>query len=270
LFIKTQIGLKEYKLDTGSAIDISIPLIFNGEQPNAFGVEKASSKAYMSDDFIGDTSLGGSCNFEKYVLIPHCNGTHTECVGHISYEKIFINDTLRDLLIPSTLISVKPENANETPDSYNPWKEDGNMLITRKGLMQSLENADKDFLQGLIIRTLPNSGEKKSMRYFNNNAPFFSQETMAYILSLDVNHLLVDLPSVDRMFDQGKMTAHHIFWNVPHGSHRVDKDNHSSKTITEMIYVPDAVMDGKYMLNLQITSFAADASPSRPLLMKLT
>jgi hypothetical protein len=35
-------------------------------------------------------------------------------------------------------------------------------------------------------------------------------------------------------------------------------------TITEMIYVPDNVADGSYLLNLQIAS--NDASPSKPVL----
>jgi hypothetical protein len=41
-----------------------------------------------------------------------------------------------------------------------------------------------------------------------------------------------------------------------------------TSTITELIYVPNAVEDGRYLLNLQIAPFAADASPSRPLLFK--
>jgi hypothetical protein len=36
-------------------------------------------------------------------------------------------------------------------------------------------------------------------------------------------------------------------------------------TITEMIYVPDNVADGSYLLNLQI-AFENDASPSKPVL----
>ena len=38
------------------------------------------------------------------------------------------------------------------------------------------------------------------------------------------------------------------------GSHEVDKANHSLNTITEMIYVPDSVKDGNYILNLQIAA----------------
>lgn len=98
---------------------------------------------------------------------------------------------------------------------------------------------------------------------------FLSIEAAKYIHSLGVKHLLLDVPSVDRTFDEGKLTAHHIFWNVKQGSHEVDGDNYSLKTITEMIFVPDGITDGRYLLNLQIAPFVSDASPSRPLLFSL-
>jgi hypothetical protein len=36
-----------------------------------------------------------------------------------------------------------------------------------------------------------------------------------------------------------------------------------------MIYVPDEISDGEYLLNLQIAPFVSDASPSRPVLFKI-
>ena len=99
--------------------------------------------------------------------------------------------------------------------------------------------------------------------------PFFSIEAMEYIVSLNIEHLLIDIPSVDRTFDEGKLTAHHIFWNVKQVSHEVDIINHSLKTITEMIYAPDEINDGNYILNIQIPDFVADAAPSRIMLYKV-
>ena len=37
-------------------------------------------------------------------------------------------------------------------------------------------------------------------------------------------------------------------------------------TITEMIFVPNEIRDGLYLLNLQTTSFDLDASPSKPVI----
>src|SRR3954465_7746792 len=100
-----------YRTRPDDAIDISIPLRFNGPQPNAFGVEPASSTACQYGDLVGDTRRGGSCNFEQITLIPHCNGTHTECVGHITNERISIRGCLVDVFISAGLISVEPTRA---------------------------------------------------------------------------------------------------------------------------------------------------------------
>ena len=43
---------------------------------------------------------------------------------------------------------------------------------------------------------------------------FFSIDAMEYIVSLGVEHLLVDTPSVDRLLDEGNLSAHNIFWET--------------------------------------------------------
>jgi hypothetical protein len=77
------------------------------------------------------------------------------------------------------------------------------------------------------------------------------------------------LPSVDREEDQGKLLAHKAFWNVKN-TQELNPDARLSCTITELIFVPDAIQDGTYLLNLQIASFENDASPSKPVLYALT
>jgi hypothetical protein len=72
-----------------------------------------------------------------------------------------------------------------------------------------------------------------------------------------IRHLLLDLPSVDREEDGGQLLAHKAFWQYPHNT-RTDA------TITEMVYVPNELRDGLYLLNLQTISLDLDASPSKP------
>ena len=261
--IKFELNNREYNCNTFKPIDLSIPLLFNQEQPNTYNVARASAKAYSTGEFIGDTRLGGGCNFEEYRLIPHCNGTHTECVGHISLERIAVNSILKESFIPSTLITVNPEKAFDTNDIYIPEKSEEDMMITKFLLSEKLEFADRDFLEGLIIRTLPNSDSKKYRRYMDYLPPFFSIDAMEYIRKLNVKHLLMDIPSVDRAFDDGKLSTHHIFWDIPMDSKEADIHDHSMNTITEMIYAPDEVEDGLYLMNIQIPDFVSDAAPSR-------
>jgi arylformamidase len=257
MIISLKIGERTFQIDSKEPLDLSIPLIFNGPQPNAYGVEPATSTACEYGDLFGDTRRGGSCNFERVSLIPHCNGTHTECVGHITNERISVRDCLRDVFIPAMLISLKPEGMEESDD----------LLITRK----SLEAADGVVLSehALIIRTLPNDASKLTRKYGDVIPPFFTTEAIEYIVELEVKHLLVDLPSIDRIYDEGKLLNHRIFWNVEKGSFEVNEKTRMNATITELIYVPNEIEDGEYLLNLQIAPFASDASPSRPLLFKI-
>jgi len=269
MIFSVEINNRVYKIDSENPIDISIPLNFNGAQPNAYGVEKASSKPCQTGELTGDTRRGGSCNFEEYKFIPHCNGTHTECVGHITDERISIYKSLTDSFIPAMLVSVLPENASQTKETYAVKLNAEDRLITKKFLRNVLENADANWLDSLIIRTLPNDESKKTRAYMENLPPFFSTEAISYIAEKGVKHLLVDMPSIDRAFDEGKLSNHRIFWNVEPESRAPGKASLIHNTVTEMIYAPGEIKDGAYLLNLQIASFAADASPSRPLLFKI-
>lgn len=258
---KISIDSTSYEIDLARPIDISIPLDFYGPQPSAYGVEPASSTACESGDLVGDTRRGGSCNFESITLIPHCNGTHTECVGHITNERISLRDCLRDVFMLAVLASVEPEKIAG-----------GDSVISRSALeslgLEAL--ADAGGTDSVIIRTLPNNTEKLRRSYGTGSIPpYFSADAMDYIVACGFKHLLVDLPSIDRLFDEGKLANHRTFWNVDPGSFDLKAGSRIESTITEMIYVPNEVDDGRYILNLQIAPFEADASPSRPVIFKI-
>lgn len=259
----------EFSFDADKPLSIAIPLDFYGAQPNAYGVEKASSAACEAGEIVGDTRRGGSVNFEQVKFIPHCNGTHTECVGHITHERISVHDCLQDAFILAKLISVVPEKASETDETYTVDLNDDDLLITRKAFEDSRFKIQDSKAKGLIIRTLPNEENKLSKTYLEEIPPFFSNEAMDFIVSLGINHLLVDMPSIDRIFDEGNLSNHRKFWNFEQGSFEISTESFVNRTITELIYVPNDIEDGKYLLNLQIAPFQADASPSRPVLFKL-
>jgi arylformamidase len=267
--LEITVSSKPYKIFLSQPIDISIPLLFDAEQPNFFGTPPANANAYQGNGFIGDTQRGGSCNVRQYSLIAHCNGTHTECVGHIVNQKISVQSILRDAFFAATLITIGPQKAATTSELYLPEKQSGDLMITENDIKNALGNQNKEFLTGLIIRTLPNDSFKMSRDYNQYPAPFFSIEAMDYISSLGIEHLLVDIPSVDRANDEGKTTCHHLFWGVKPGSKDIDERKASRKTITEMVFIPEPVKDGHYFVNIQIPPFVSDAAPSRPMLFKI-
>jgi len=240
-----------------TAIDISIPLRFNGPQPNAYGVEHAVSEPVKAGSLVGDTRHGGSVNFERYTFIPHCNGTHTECVGHITDQRISVRQCLRDVVIRAVLVTVTPVSVG------------GDMVISKESLDQGL--ASTDSIRALIVRTLPNDDSKLTAEYGESNIPpYFSTDAMEYIVECGFNHLLVDMPSIDRLFDEGRLANHRIFWNVEPESRAMNPDTRLNSTITEMIFVPNDIANGEYVLNLQIAPFESDCSPSRPVLLRAT
>lgn len=250
---------------------IAIPMRFGGDQPNAFGVERASSHACAAGSLVGDTRRGGSCNFEQVTLIPHCNGTHTECVGHITDERISVLDRLRDPLSIAALVSVTPENASASKESYVVDLSPEDPLITRRSLESALSafSYRLSAVTSLIVRTLPNGDSKRSREYSGAIPPFFTTEAMEFVVAAGIAHLLVDLPSIDRIYDEGKLSNHRIFWNLEQGSRTVSESTRIGSTVTELIYVPDEITDGIYLLNLQIAPWAADAAPSNPTIFDL-
>ena len=263
-----------YTCDTERSHSLAMTLNFNGQQPNFYETDEATSKPLQLGDFTASTRVGGSCNVNCLALIPHCNGTHTETVSHIVDEDIWLADVAMQPLMLASLISVTTTTveSSDTTDSYLPELVATDQIISLAAIDSALKAADVDRIKprALILRTLPNSAAKKSITYApQTGAPFLSIEAMQAIIDADIEHLLVDIPSIDKMQDEGLLTNHHTYWNIPAGTHRLTPEAAINKTVTEMIFVEDTIQDGVYLLNLQAPAFASDATPSRPVIFEL-
>lgn len=247
--------INNQNIDLSQPIDISIPLSSTNQNPIAWYLDKPIIEPVKNGDWIGKVSEGkSSTNFNNIFFNPHGHGTHTECLGHITREFYSINDCLKQFLFFAALISIQPEDIN------------GDLVITKHQIALLLLNEIN--FEALIIRTLPNKIDKLSKKYSNTNPPYLSEEASVYIREMGIKHLLIDLPSVDREHDDGKLLAHKAFWNVKN-TDVLNDDARMNCTITEMIFVDNKILDGNYLLNLQIASFENDASPSKPVLYKL-
>lgn len=249
--------------------DLSIPLAFDRSQPNFFGVQPAQAQHLIAGQFTGDVRLGGSCNCSTYTLTPHCNGTHTECIGHLTAERLSVRDLCTDAFSVAVLISILPESASVTEESTRPAPKPGDFVLTGAAIEAAVSAAGYEGYRALVIRTLPNDASKLTRDYQRHPAPYFTSQAMDWIVEREIEHLVVDIPSVDRAEDEGHLSAHRIFWNVERGSVAADPGARRSATITELAYIDGQVPDGLYLLNLQIAPFVADAAPSRPILLPL-
>lgn len=260
-----------YRLCEERATSIAIPLDFDGAQPNHFGVPNASTTVVTGDGFIGDTRRGGSCNVTTLQLTPHCNGTHTESIAHIVNQPVPIGELSLPLLQSCLLLSVEPVDLGMSDEDYWPNPHSTDRVVTRRALLEALDAVEFPEQLGdcsaLVIRTLPNEPGKRQRVYGDDHPPVFLTTDAMELVSEYFDHLLVDFPSVDKMYDEGQLSNHRLFWAVPRGSVALDERALQRRTITEMVYVPESLQDGHYALNLQVPAFCADAAPSRPVLV---
>lgn len=238
---------KKFRINSLKGIDLSIPLTDTEASAKAFYIPRPRFEPYKAGSFVGSVIQGGSCNCENIYINPHCNGTHTECVGHIAKERITLNNQLTDFFFMAEVVTITPEKVGD------------DNIIQKHQIETALKNKD---IEAIVIRTLPNSDDKIIQSYSGTNPTYMHHEATAYIRDLGIKHLLIDTPSVDREEDGGELLAHHAYWNYPENP-RMDA------TISEMIYVRNEVKDGVYLLNLLITALESDASPSKPILYAL-
>lgn len=236
-----------YEVDFNEPLDISIPLKNGASNPNCYYAEPVGFKTIRSGDFVGNVAEGGTVNYQSVNFTPHGNGTHTECYGHISTDpNATINSCLKTFHFIAQVISLAPQEKK------------GDQVV----LLKDLETQFIPGVEAVIIRTLPNDEDKLQKNYSGANPPYLENNTGTFLREQGVQHLLVDLPSVDKEVDLGALAVHRSFWNME-GVVRKEA------TITELVFVNNSISDGIYLLNLQVTSMELDASPSKPVLFNL-
>ncbi|MBU2939090.1 cyclase family protein [Lacinutrix sp. C3R15] len=240
---------QKYKIDLSKPLDISIPLIASKNNVNAWYLKEPTIEPFQDQGWTASVKEGACINFNNIFFNPHAHGTHTECVGHITEKVHSLNKNLKKFFFLAEVITVAPEKLGE------------DFVISKKQIQFALGNKKR---KAVVIRTLPNTNEKLSRQYSHTNPPYLLEEAATYLKTKGVDHLLIDLPSVDKEKDEGALLAHNAFWNTKgKGKTRLNA------TITELIFVPNTVEDGTYFLNLQIAPFENDASPSKPILYAL-
>lgn len=266
---RLQVSEREVRVDLARPLDLSVELDFEGPQARHFGAPRASSQPFSVPGFPGSVAHGASCNCASITLIPHCNGTHTECAGHLTREPLHAQRIVPRGLMPALLLSMRPVASGQTAEGSNPAPHADDRLVTR-GALQAGWPSDLPFTpRALVIRTLPNEPAKRTRDYTDVTPPYLTREAAQYLVELAIEHLVVDLPSIDRAHDEGRLTAHRLFFGLPAGESALARAARAQCTVTELAFVADEVVDGPYFLQLQVPAINGDAVPSRPLLYRL-
>lgn len=235
----------KYTTDLSKGIDLSSVLGKPGEELKAWGTDDVDISPVRRDGWIGSVKEGSPVNFYDIKFNPHGNGSHTETVGHISPERESVNTHLKQHHFVAYLANIAPQ------------QKDGDQVIT----LEALKNAVTKWngIDALIIKT---GNYEKGHDFSGTNAPYFERDALAFVRDRGIIHFLTDLPSVDREEDEGKLLAHHAFWNYP-------QNPRLEATISELLQIPPQTADGLYLLNLQTAAFENDAAPCRPVIFPL-
>lgn len=266
-------GGRRWRARLEAPVDLAIPLRFDGgPQPSFFVDSPARSEPLQVGGFTGSVAAGASCNCAVQTLAPHCHGTHTECVGHVTLDPVTIADLTPVAPCLALVLSVQPQALGEAAARAAAGPADAADRVIRR---EVIEHAARPWAHlpfaGIVIRTLPNDTSKLGRAYSGSPspAPYFLPDAMLWLVERDVTSLVVDLPSLDRADDGGLLAAHRVYWGLPAGAQDAALARRGRALVTELAFVPDSVPDGPYLLDLQVPAFGADAAPSRPVLYPL-
>ena len=260
IYQSIQVNLKDLKLTCrafGLPFPIAEPIYYGQKDSDCLSVKKGASV---------------NCNLLKACF--HSSGTHTECVGHIVEEQINVLDCIEK----SSARSGTPiRSLLVTLDSdYIPGEDS---LLTEKNLRDQCaqwQHVVPGYFDALIVRGLV--GWKKARGnihdFTGTNPPYFESSAITFMTEeLQIQHLVVDLPSIDREESSKDMPNHSLFFGIKPGIKSIRSPSDSLRlhsTITELAYLPYEVKDGPYLLLLQVASINMDAAPSSPVLFPVS
>ena len=116
MIIELVINDEKKKADLTRPIDLSL----TSKVKNSFKawyVDEIQINVIKNGDFVGSVKQGGSVNFKELLINPHGNMTHTESVGHISNQEVFVNNILSQYHFAAQLITIRPQEASYDMES---------------------------------------------------------------------------------------------------------------------------------------------------------
>ena len=257
-----------FRADLGCPIELAQPVRFDDEGPGAFFLAAARQSAVRADGFVGDVREGGSVNCTTLELRPHGNGTHTECVGHVLEERVFVVDVLPPTLQLAVVLTAEPVPFASMQEPYDGKRAPDDLVVTGASLREAFAGVRGDSNRALPEAVLVRSG-RVARDFSGTSPPYLTLGAMDFLLNLDAEHVLTDLPSLDREDDGGALACHRRLWGLAPGQRRLDGAAPSRRTVTELCRFPASLEDGFYLLALQVPALFSDAVPSRPVLFPL-
>ncbi|MES2617841.1 MAG: cyclase family protein [Bacteroidota bacterium] len=236
-------GNKSYSIDSERYHNITIGVKKQGNV-NCYHLDDPEFSYFENPYFVGSLKKGGSVNCEKISLYAHASGTHTECALHV----LDVDFSMLDIELPPVqlcrLVTLAP-------------KKKGDDAVIDADVLAGIENSEA--CTAICIRTLPNEADKLHHKYADTNPPYFTTDAIAKIKALGFEQLLTDLPSIDKEQDDGLLAAHKQWFTTDNVPDR-------KRTITEFIYIDNAIEDGVYGIAIHCPKIETDAVTSQVIL----
>lgn len=260
-------GALRLPIDLGAPVSLALLQGFDGRGPRHFGAPAARSVPFAATGFSGAVRSGASCNCAAIELLPHCHGTHTESVAHLVTEPLDVCDLAPLGLLPALVLSAVPVAAAASGEDSDPPPQPRDRLVTRAALRAGWPAALPFAPRALVLRS--GALDAAGLPRDDPTPPYLSRQLVAELVARGIEHLVVDLPSIDRGHDGGTLCGHRLFFGLPPGSTRLAEATRQRCTITEYAVIPPELADGPCALQLTLPRLAGDAVPSRPLAFRL-
>ncbi len=269
MIAELNVGGQKIRVALDRGVSLAIAVDFGRPGPRHFGAADPAAKPFTVGSFSGSVATGASANCSTITLTPHCQMTHTESVAHLTREA---GDAWRVVprgLLTAVVVSVLPEPARESSESTDPQPWGTDVLVTRRRLRAAWPMGRMIDPVAAIIRTLPNDAGKRTRDYSDLVPPYLTREAVEWLVEKRIEHLVLDVPSLDRTHDDGHLVGHRLFFGLPSGSTARGDAARSRSTITELAFIPDDVLDGPCVLSLAVPAIGGDAVPSQPIVYPL-
>ena len=208
--IRITIEDTDYMFDEALGIDLSRAV---GSGVNAWYIGSPQMGPLEVGGAVFSVSSGAAVNFDQIKFAPHAHGTHTETLGHIDENQLVIEEVRLPLFMPCKL------------SRPSLWTIDGDQVLTEK----ALDLCDYEGVKALVIRLNPN--KEYPINYDHTNWPYLSESATKRLVEAGVEHLVLDVPSIDKEKDQGALLSHCAFW-------KLSDSPRTSATITEFAQIP--------------------------------
>lgn len=212
MFKATDAEGKDHWFGLGKPLRVSREVLFRGgtQAPNAFHLTPISSRTVeLEGQFTGDVRRGGSCNVDTLCYVPH-GLTHLETSAHILNR-----DTN-----PPTVKDIPPEKLSGMAlliDLSDMGQDTGKKIAWET--VQAKLDRNRLPISMLAIKTA-SSLLPQDYDFSGKDFLYLAAETAKGIhdyktADSHIDCLILDLPSIDRESDGGKLLAHRGFFGLP-------------------------------------------------------